>query len=414
MNARPSIPPRALSPRELVALVAALMALNALSIDIMLPALPAIGSDFHVPSDNDRQLVVVSYVMASGVAQLFYGPLADALGRRRVLLGALWLYLVGTLFCLLADDFQLFLVARVAQGLSGAATRVVATALVRDLVAGPRMAQIMSTAMMIFLIVPILAPGVGQVVLLLGPWRWVFALLLLAGAGLAAWTQLRVPETLARERRIPISAASAIAAYRKVLGSRVTLGYTLAQTLTFGALFSFLTSAQQVFGEVFALGPLFPLAFASIGVTLSLAQFTNSRLVMRYGLRRLSHLAALAFTALSLLHAVRFSLAPDESLTGFLVLLLPAMFMFGLVGANYSALAMEPMGAVAGSAAAFMGAITTVGGAALGGAVGRAFDGTPGPLLKGQAALALGSLVVVLITERGRLLARPSIRPDAG
>lgn len=402
-----------MSPPELIALVAALMAINALSIDVMLPALPAIGSHFHVENDNDRQLVVVSFVMASGFAQLFYGPLADALGRRRVLLGALVLYLIGTVFCLVADSYTLFLGARVAQGLAGAATRVVATALVRDLVAGPRMAQIMSTAMMIFLIVPILAPAIGQVILLIGPWRWVFALLLLGGGAVALWTWLRVPETLPRERRIPISLGSALRAYWRVLSDRMTLGYTLAQALTYGALFSFLTSSQQVFGEVFALGTLFPLAFASIGITLSLAQFTNSRLVMRYGLRRLSHSSALLFTLLSVVHAAHFVLAGRESLAGFLGLLLPTMFMFGLVGANYSALAMEPMGALAGSAAAFMGSITTVGGAAVGGMIGRAFDGTAGPLLKGQAALALGSLLIVVVTERGRLLRAPSIHPEA-
>jgi len=403
--------PRQLARAELIALVAALMAINALSIDVMLPALPAIGHTFSVAHDNDRQLVIVSYVMASGVAQLFYGPLADALGRRRVLLGSLVAYLVGTLLSLLAGSFTLFLAARVVQGLAGAATRVVATALVRDLVAGPRMAQIMSTAMMIFLVVPILAPAVGQLILLLGPWRWVFAMLLLAGVLLLAWTYFRVPETLPPERRIRVSVPAAARAYAQVLGSRVTVGYTLAQTLTFGALFSFLTSAQQVFGEVFALGTLFPLAFASIGITLAAAQFTNARLVMRYGLRRLSHLAALCFTLLSIVHALHIGWRGSETLPMFLGLLLPTMFMFGLVGANYSALAMEPMGRVAGSAAAVSGFVSTVGGALVGGMIGRAFDGTALPLLQGHAWLATGSLAVVLVTERGRLMQAPAQEP---
>lgn len=405
-------PRAALSRLELVALVAALMAVNALAIDVMLPALPALAREFAVANDNDRQLVIVSYALASGLAQPLYGPLADALGRRRVLLGALLLHLAASLACVFAGSFAMLLAARVAQGVSGAATRVVSTALVRDLVAGPRMAQIMSTAIMVFLIVPIIAPAIGQLVLALGPWRWVFALLLLAGIALFAWILLRVPETLTPERRIPVSVRAALSAYREVLTNRTTLGYTLAQTLTFGALFSYLTSAQQVFGETFALGTLFPLAFASTGVTLAAAQFTNSRLVTRLGLRPLSHGAGLAFMLLSGLHALHIALVPDESLAVFLALLLPSMFTFGFVGANYSALAMEPMGRVAGSAAAFMGFLSTVGGTLAGGFIGRAFDGTAAPMLHGQALLAAGSLLIVLVTERGRLMRRAPREPS--
>lgn len=395
--------PPLLSHVELVGLVAALMAIGALSIDVMLPALPEIGASLGVTADNDRQLVIVVYVMAAGLAQLVYGPLADALGRRKVLLGSLALSVIATALCAASYSFPLFLAARGIQGIANAAARVVAMALVRDLSVGRRMAQIMSTALTVFMIVPILAPGIGQLILLFGPWRGVFVMLLSASLSVLLWVWLRLPETLPAAMRIPMSVRGSLRAYRQVIASRVTLGYTLAQTLGFGAMFSYLTSAQQVFGEVFGLGALFPLAFASVAVTLSAAQFTNSRFVMRFGMHRLSHAAAVAFALVSGLHAAVAHGLGDEPLGLFLALLLPAMFMFGFVNANFSAIAMEPMGKLAGSASAFTGFVTTVGGALFGGMVGRAYDGTAAPLLTGHAMLGAGSVLVVLITERGRL-----------
>jgi MFS transporter, DHA1 family, multidrug resistance protein len=396
-------PPPLLSHAELVGLVAALMAIGALSIDVMLPALPQIGASLGVQSDNDRQLVIVVYVMAAGFAQLIYGPLADALGRRKVLVGSLGLSVIATALCAASYSFPLFLAARGIQGVSNSAARVVAMALVRDLSVGRRMAQIMSTAMTIFMIVPILAPGIGQLILLFGAWRGVFVMLLSASLSVLLWVWLRLPETLPLAMRIPMSVRGSLRAYRQVIESRVTLGYTLAQTFGFGAMFAYLTSAQQVFGEVFELGALFPLAFASVAVALTAAQFANARFVMRFGMHRLSHAAALAFFLVSALHAVYAHAVGSEPLAVFLGLLLPSMFMFGFVNANFSAIAMEPMGKLAGSASAFTGFVTTVGGALFGGVVGRAFDGTTAPLLTGHALLGLGTVLVVLITERGRL-----------
>lgn len=391
-----------MSTRELTALVAALMAINALCIDVMLPALPEMGRAFQLAQANDRQLVLVSYVMASGFAQLGYGPIADAFGRRRVLIASLVVGLLGTLVCMVAPSFALLLTGRALQGVAGASTRVISMALVRDLVAGARMAQIMSTAMMIFLVVPILAPGLGQMILVVGPWRWVFAMLLLAFALLIGWITLRLPETLPVERRIPVRMRSLWSAYGQVLRSRVTLGYTLALAIVFSTMFSFLTSAQQVFVEVFALGTLFPFAFASIGVTLALAQFANVRLVMRLGMRKLSHRAALGFALLSVGHALQLAIAGGESLPTFMCWLLPALFTFGFLGPNFGAIAMEPMGHVAGSAAAFNGFVATTGGALVGGLVGRSFDGTTRPFVYGQALLSLTALLLVAVTERGR------------
>jgi MFS transporter, DHA1 family, multidrug resistance protein len=399
---------RQLAPLEVILMVAALMAINALSIDIMLPAMPNIANSFGVANENDRQLVIVVYVMSSGFAQIFYGPLTDALGRRIVLLCALGAYLVGSIACLMAGAFDMFLLARGLQGVSAAATRVVAAAIVRDLFSGPRMAQIMSTAMTIFMIVPILAPGVGQVIMLLGPWRWIFALLLFAGVSLFVWCYFRVPETLKPENRIPLSFASAFNAYRQVLQSRVAMGYTLALTMVFSCLFAFLTSAQQIFVDIYGLGPLFPIAFASIAVTLSVSQFTNSRLVMKVGMRRLAHVALIGFAGMASLHAIIAHLWPGEPLWVFMPLLLMTMLLFAFMGPNFNAIAMEPMGHIAGAAAALMGFISTIGGSTIGGLIiGRSFDGTIAPMLTGQAVMACCAIAIIYITERGKMVPPP-------
>jgi DHA1 family bicyclomycin/chloramphenicol resistance-like MFS transporter len=394
------------SGRELTALVAALMAINALSIDVMLPALPEIAASLHVARDNDRQLIIVAYVMASGVAQLGYGPLADAFGRRRVLLAALCGGILGSIGCACAPSFTVLLASRALQGVCAASTRVISTALVRDLVAGPRMAQIMSSAMMVFLVVPILAPSLGQLILSFGPWRWLFVMLSLAFAGLAAWIAARLPETLPPARRIPLRVGALLSAYAQVLRTRVTMGYTLALAIVFAAMFSFLTSAQQIFVEVFALGRWFALAFASVGCVLACAQFANVRWVMRVGMRRLSHRALLAYVGITSLHALTVALLGAESVWLFFAFLWPSLFVFGFLGPNFGAIAMEPVGQVAGSAAALNGFLATVGGALLGGFVGRSFDGSTKPFVYGQALLGLAALGLVFVTEHASFARR--------
>ncbi len=391
-----------LTQRELTGLTALLMAINAFCIDLMLPALPQIGEALHVDHANDRQFVITVFVMASGLAQLAYGPLADAFGRRRVLLAALVLGSVGSLGCWAAGSFGLLMAGRAVQGIACASTRVISTAIVRDIVSGPRMAQVLSTAMMIFLVVPILAPSLGQAMLAYMPWRGLFGFLCAAFLALAGWCFFRLPETLPPERRVPLHTRSLLAAYGEVLRTRVTMGYTLVLTVVFAGMFAFLTSAQQLGMEVFGLGTNFPIAFACSGLTLASAQFANRSLVMRLGTRVLAGRASLAFAVVCVLHALVLALRGGESLPMFATFLLSSLFVFGFLGPNFNAMAMEPVGHVAGSAAALCGFVSTVGGAVLGGAVGRAYDGTSRPFVYGQALLSVIALAVLIITERGR------------
>jgi DHA1 family bicyclomycin/chloramphenicol resistance-like MFS transporter len=387
---------------ELVAVVAAVMALNALAIDMMLPALGLIGRELGAASDNDRQLIIVVYVLGNGIAQLFFGPVVDRFGRRRVLLWSLAGYVLGSTLSVVASSFPLLLAARAFQGVTTAATRVAVIAIVRDLTSGRRMAEVMSLAITIFMAAPILAPGFGQLVLFAAPWRGIFVVLLLYGLVLGLWIWLRVPETLAADARAPLEPRRILAAYGEFLTNRQSVGYTLASAFVFGALFSYISTSEQIFLETFAIGDRFPLAFASAAGALALANLLNARFVRGAGMRRLCHGAIVFFVVVNVLHlAIVATLG--ERLVLFLLFTALSFFAIGFIGANSSALAMEPMGRIAGSAAAANGFAGTTGAGFLGGVIGRLYDGTTTPVVAGFAGLGLLALAAVLVTEKGRL-----------
>ena len=304
----------------------------------------------------------------------------------------------------LAEMVEQLLVARFVHGVFASGCRVVAVAVVRDLFAGRGMARIMSLVMTIFMVIPILAPMLGAGVLLIAPWRWCFGVLALAGFGMLGWTYLRLEETVKERDRGELNLMGTVRAYLAVLKSRVTFGYMVASGVVFGALFAFISASEQVFREVFGKGDTFVFWFAGVALALSAANFTNSRLVERFGMRRLSHVALVGFIAVSLTLCALMFLVGEE-LWIFFPLFAIAFALFGLIGANFNALAMEPLGKIAGTASAAYGFATTTVSGVLGGLIGRAYDGTTAPLLLGFAALGVISLIAVAITERGRLFA---------
>jgi DHA1 family bicyclomycin/chloramphenicol resistance-like MFS transporter len=385
-----------------VALVAALMALNAIATDIMLPALPAIGAALGVDAPNDRQAVVTAYLLGFGLGQFAVGVLSDRFGRRPVLIAGLVAYGVGGALCAMAWDFPTLLAARAAQGLGAAAPRVIVTALVRDCYSGRKMAQVTSLAMMTFMAAPVLAPSLGQLIQLAAGWRAVFWFLTLYVGVLLVVAALFLPETLPPEWRRPITAAGLRDGVGRIAGSRQTVGYAVASGAFFGALFAFIASAQQILAELYGLGVWFPVVFGGVALTIAAAAFVNAMLVGRFGMRALSHGAAIAFTLVSGGLAL-VAAAGQPPLIMFLGLLGSAMMLVGLVFSNFNALAMEPMGAVAGLASSFIGGATTLIGATLGFLIGRAYDGSVLPLALGYVACGGATLVVLLITERGRL-----------
>ncbi|CAK9041830.1 Bicyclomycin resistance protein homolog [Durusdinium trenchii] len=287
---------------ELVAITAAFMALNALAIDMMLPALGQIGDELGAAHDNDRQLIIVVYVLGNGIAQLFFGPLADRFGRKTVLMWALGGYMLGSVLSIVASSFSLLLAARAFQGVATAGTRVAAIAVVRDQCSGRRMAEVMSLAITIFMAAPILAPGFGQLILFAAPWRGIFFVLLLYGVILMMWTAWRLPETMAPEDRKPLRVGPISSSYYQFITNRISIGYTMTSALCFGALFGYISASEQIFLEIFELGQGFALAFAAIAGSLGAATLINARLVSRFGMRRLTHSALLVFIIANLLH----------------------------------------------------------------------------------------------------------------
>lgn len=397
---------------EFVCLIALMMALNALAIDSMLPALPHIGADLGVVDENSRQWVVTAYLLGFGGAQLIYGPLADRFGRKPVLLTGVAIYVVFSLLATLAPTFDMLILARIGQGLGSACTRVLAVSIVRDRYDGRTMARVMSFSFLVFLGVPILAPSIGQMIMLVGPWRWIFAGLGLVGIGLIVWAFIRLPETLKPEDRLPIQVRRLASAYRSALTDRTAIGYTLAMTAITGALFGFINSSQQIFADVFHAEAAFPAIFALIAGGIAVASLVNARLVVRLGSRRISHTALIGFTAISAVHAV-VALSGHESIWTFAVLQTLTMFCFGLIAGNFGAMAMETMGHIAGTAASIQGFISTVVGSLLGFAVGQQFNGTTVPMAVGFTTFGLIALACVLFAERGRLFRAHHLPPVA-
>jgi len=387
---------------EFVAFVAAVMAVNALGVDLMLPALPEIGRDLGVADPNQRQWVVTAYMLGFGSGQLLYGPLADRFGRRRVLLVTLVGYAAASLFAGLAGTFGALAGARVLQGLMSASSRVLAVAIVRDSYSGRRMAATMSLATMVFFLIPILAPALGQLILNFGPWRLIFRVLAAWGLFVMVWTIWRLPETLPPERRRPLSLSSLGPAYRLTLTNRYSLGYAVAGAMTFGAVVAYVASAQQVFGDVFGERARFGLLFALCAVAMGAASFLNSRLVERLGTRLISQAALVGLIALSAGRLLT-EWAGVETLWTFMTFQALSMTCIGLCGANFGAMAMEPVGRIAGTASSIQGFVTGLGAVAVGGAIGQAFDGTTRPLATGFLLIGLAAFAIVAWVERGRL-----------
>ncbi|MBI2719232.1 MAG: multidrug effflux MFS transporter [Rhizobiales bacterium] len=396
-------PQRRLALAEFVPLMAMITALDALSIDSLLPALPALGRDLGVTGANDAQLVVSAMFLGMAFGQIGGGPASDSFGRRPLIVWGLALFAVGSLIGMAAWNFPVMLAARLLQGFGASIPVVVMTALVRDLYEGAPMARIYSFIGGVFILVPILAPLAGQGILLVAGWRMVF-LLYLALAGMAvAWFILRQPETLARDRRHPFSLSRISLATLEVLRHPVALGYILAGGFLFGPFLGYLSSAQQIFQTAYGAGVYFVLLFSSLAFSIGVALFVNGALVERFGMQRLTYLGlgGLAGAAILFLPVVlSFGGVPPLWLT--MTYLVVSFLCVGILFGNLNALAMEPLGHIAGVGAAAVGFSQTVIGLPIGTFIGQAFDGTVIPLVSGFAVFATLSLVAMRWTEARR------------
>lgn len=390
--------------REMTALLAGLMALNSFAIDAMIPALGDIGRSLHVGHQNDQQLVIIAYFIGFASTQLLWGPLADRFGRKPILAVGIMLYGAFGLLCAFAWTFPLLIAGRAAMGASAAVTRVLVVAMVRDLFDSEAMARVMSLVFMVFMVVPVLAPNVGQLILLFAPWRGIFVVIGVYAVMMLGWSWVRLPETLHPEFRRSLAWRETGTAIVETIREPLSRGYTLATTISFGGLVAYISSVQQIVATAFHAGEYIGLVFAAIAAPMALASYLNSRIVGRFGLRRVGHSASLAFAVVTAAHAL-IATTGHETLTGFIVMQALTMACFALTSSNLGTLAMEHMAAIAGTAASVQGVIGTIGAAALGFLIGQSFNGTATPFVVGTALCAGIGFVVVLLTEPKRLFA---------
>lgn len=394
---------------EFIALVALTTSLVAMSIDTMLPALGSMASELGAARANDRQLILTAFFGGLGAGQLVSGPVSDSFGRRPTLFAGLALFMLGTLLCAVSRDFGWLVAGRALSGFGAAAPRIVSMALVRDLYAGRGMARVMSFVSTVFILVPVVAPAVGQLVLSIASWRAIFWGLLVVSSGIWIWFALRQGETLPPQRRAPLTASSIASAAAETLRTRVTLGYMLAIGAAFSGFISYLATAQQVFQEQYGLGQLFPVFFGVLASAIGFASFVNGKLVMRFGMRRLSRAALLCNCALSsAAFGVTWLWRGHLPLTALMAYLLVCFFCNGIVFGNFNARAMEPVGHIAGVAAAVTASVSTLLALLIGTPFGHAYDGTLLPLVGGYLTAAVLAFGLTEWAERGAPTGPPS------
>jgi DHA1 family bicyclomycin/chloramphenicol resistance-like MFS transporter len=390
--------------RELTAMLAGLMAVNAFAIDAMIPALPDIGRSLNVARENDRQLVVIAYFIGFASTQLLWGPLSDRFGRKPILAAGMAMYGIFALLCGYAQSFAVLIAGRAAMGASAAVSRVLVVAMVRDLFQAEAMARVMSLVFMVFMLVPVLAPNIGQAILLFASWRAIFVVLAIYALIMMIWSSWRLPETLHPEFRRSLNWRDILKAAGETLREPQSRGYTLAMTVSFSALVAYISSVQQIVFDAFGAGRFIGLVFASVAAPMALASWLNSRVVGRYGLRRVGHSAALAFMAVTAIHA-GIALSGQETLAVFVLLQGLTMACFAFTSSNRGTLAMEHMAHIAGTASSVQGVIGTIGAAAIGFVIGQQFNGTAVPFLVGTAACAAIGFVMIVLTEPKRMFA---------
>lgn len=383
---------------EFVTLAAMLMSLVALSIDSMLPALPAIAEEFSLADRNDQQYVITFLFLGLGFGQLIYGPLSDAIGRRRPIFAGISLFAVGSILCLKAPDFNVMLLGRFLQGLGASSARIITMAIIRDRFEGTAMAQAMSVIMAVFILVPALAPLMGQGILLFANWHMIFVAILLYALIALSWYAIRLPETLVPAQRTRLSLGNLWQGLTFVLRQPLSMGAIAVTGLMYGGFVAYLSNAQQIFVDLYGTGKAFPFYFALLALAIGAASLMNTRLVLRFGIARVCLFALIGQCVLSLLMLILFVFvfAHQPPLWLFMLYCIPLFFFLGMQFGNLSALTMQPLGHIAGMGASVAGALSTTLAVPVGAAVGQQYNDTPIPLTLGFLLFGVAALLIFL------------------
>jgi DHA1 family bicyclomycin/chloramphenicol resistance-like MFS transporter len=389
--------------KEFTILMALLISIVAISIDALLPTLGVIGKELSVSNPNSVQLIIGCIFGGMAIGQLIAGPLSDAMGRKPVLNVGIALYLVGSVFCYFSTDFNMLLVGRFIQGLGVSAPYVTAISVVRDKYSGRDMAQVMSVVMMIFILVPAIAPSLGQAVMHFFGWRAIFLLYIVYSITIGVWIMLRLEETLHPEYRIRMKLVNFVHGFQIVISNRTTVIYTICMGLCFGSFIGYLGASQQIFQNQFGVGEAFSLYFGGLALVLGAASLLNSHFVMKFGMRHICVKAMSAIVVASALFLVLHSMVEVITLPMFLAYAAVLFFSFGLMFGNLNAIAMEPMGEVAGMASAIIGAASSIISLTLGTLIGQMYNNTLIPITCGFLGLGVVSLLLMRLEKRWHL-----------
>jgi len=393
--------PNTVSRFEFIFMMSLLVSVDALSIDSILPALSTISAEFGVSQGNDRQYIVTSIFLGFAFGVMVFGVASDSFGRKRPIYVGFGVFFIGTLVAIFATSFTMLLLGRALQGFGAAGPQVIPTAISRDLYKGRGMAEVMSLIMMVFMLVPTVAPLLGQSIMLLTNWQGIFVMLAIFALFALSWFSIRLPETLPLQQRVPFSFRQILASVKEVLSNKRAIKFTITEGLTFAAVLAYLSMAQQVFQEHFQLGQRFPLYFGALAVVMMFSAYVNSRVVEKLGMHWLVIRAALVLSVTSSVYLLLILLSDSPvPFWSFMLYASIAYFCFGILFGNMHSLAMEEVGHVAGVAASIIGSLSTLIAIAIAAFIGRYYNDSVIPIVLGFGGLMLPIILITLQDQR--------------
>lgn len=345
---------------EFISLMASLMAIVALSIDALLPALPDIANDLNIHDASNNQQLITMIFLGLGIGQLVFGPLSDSFGRKPVIYVGFFIFIIASIICLLAKNFEIMILGRILQGVGLAAPRTISISMVRDTYQGDYMARVMSIVTMVFILVPVVAPTIGQFLITFFDWHSIFNLNLIYACLIMLWFWKRQPETLAKVRRSKLSVKLFINGTKEFFRHKNAIAYTLVSGCITGSFMVYLSTSQQIFEHQYQLKDLFPYIFASLAISMGFATFLNSALVVRYGMKRIAFIASIVFCSISMLYVILFHSSNNPELSVLLTFFVLQFTSIGFLFGNLRSLAMQPLGHIAGVGAAINGFVSTI------------------------------------------------------
>ncbi len=376
------------------------MSIVALAIDALLPAISNIGADINSLDSTDNQMLVTMIFLGLGLGQLFFGPLSDCYGRKPVVYAGFILFLLASIICLYAPSLEVMVLGRILQGVGLSAPRTISISIIRDTYEGDYMAKIMSFVVAFFILVPVVAPAIGKVILDSFGWKGIFYVQLIFALIIALWFWKRQPETLHPEFKIPFSGHVFVDGLKEFIRHKETVAFTITSGLVTGAFLVYLSSAQHIFEDQYALKEVFPYIFAGLAISIGLSTFLNGTLVMRFGMRKLSFMATLAFTIIALLYTVLFFNSPNPSIYVLVAFLSAQFFCLGFMWGNFRSIAMEPIGHIAGIGAAINGFVSTVFAIPIATFIGEFVKDSVWPLFVGLGVCGLFSVLIFMLVRR--------------